>query len=160
MIIWGSKGKEKTMESGQFLCPCCRCLRPYKHKKISKYFTLYFIPLFETKNLGEYIECQVCGSTWKMEVLEQGRILEQELRIQEQATQTARLVSSQMESGVSLQQIASSLETAGTDGKVIGAALTAATGGKLRVCHKCKLSYGPTLRYCSTCGGALADYSD
>jgi len=160
MIIWGSKGKKKSMGKGQFLCPRCRCLRPYEHKKVAKYFTLYFIPLFETENLGEYIECQVCGSTWKPEVLEYGRELERDARVQEQASQAARLVSSQMESGLSLQQISSSLESAGMGGDVIRTALTTATGGRLRVCHKCKLSYGATLRYCSTCGGELADYSD
>jgi len=159
VIIWGSKGRRVTTAKGQFYCPGCRAMRPYKKKKAAKYFTLYFIPLFATENYGEYVECQTCGSTWKTEVLEQGNTLE-ELRVREQATEAARLVSSQMEAGLSLQQIASSLESAGTDEKVIGAALMAATGGRLRVCYKCKLSYAPTLRFCSACGEELADYSD
>ena len=160
MIIWGSKGKEKTMAKGQFLCPRCRCLRPYEHKKVSKYFTLYFIPLFETKNLGEYIECQVCGSTWKPEVLEQGRSVEGELRNQQQATEAVKLVSRQLESGIPLQRIASSLETSGLDEKAVAVALYAATGGKMRTCNKCQLSYAPTLRFCSACGGELTDWSE
>jgi hypothetical protein len=69
MIIWGSRGREKEMSSGQFYCPKCATLRPYKFKRVGKYFTLYFIPLFETKKLGEYVECQHCHQTFNPEVL-------------------------------------------------------------------------------------------
>lgn len=70
MLIWGSKGKEKEISQGQFFCPKCGDLRPYKHKRVSKYFTLYFIPLFETKNLGEVVECQICSSGFDPKILE------------------------------------------------------------------------------------------
>ncbi len=33
-------------------------------------FTLYFIPLFETKNLGEFVKCQVCKSGFDPKILE------------------------------------------------------------------------------------------
>ena len=42
MLIWGSKGKEKELSQGQFFCPKCNVLRPYKQKRVSKMFTLYF----------------------------------------------------------------------------------------------------------------------
>jgi hypothetical protein len=70
MLIWGSKGKEKELSQGQFFCPKCNDLRPYKQKRVSKMFTLYFIPLFETKNLGEFVECQVCKSGFDPQILE------------------------------------------------------------------------------------------
>ena len=54
MIIWGSKGKQKELAQGKFFCPKCNTIRPYKHKRVSRHFTLYFIPLFETQNLGEF----------------------------------------------------------------------------------------------------------
>ena len=60
MLIWGSKGKEKVLEQGRFFCPKCNAERLYIHKRVSKQFTLYFIPLFETKKLGEVVECQTC----------------------------------------------------------------------------------------------------
>ncbi len=70
MIIWGSKGKEKLLSEGLFFCPKCITVRSYKQKRVSKYFTLYFIPLFETKNLGEIVECQICKSGYGPKILE------------------------------------------------------------------------------------------
>lgn len=70
MIIWGTKGRIKDIGSGQFLCPKCQAIRMYKHKQAGRYFTLYFIPLFKIKDLGEFIECQTCGGTFKTAVLQ------------------------------------------------------------------------------------------
>lgn len=70
MLIWESKGKEKELSQGQFFCPKCNVLRPYQQKRVSKMFTPYFIPLFETKNLGEAVECQVCKGGFDPKVLE------------------------------------------------------------------------------------------
>jgi hypothetical protein len=68
MVIWGSKGKSKTIGTGTFYCPHCKSHQLFKHEEVSKYFTLYFIPLFKTEKLGEYIECQTCLKTFKPEV--------------------------------------------------------------------------------------------
>ena len=70
MLIWGSKGREKQLSQGQFFCLKCNGLRPDKEKRVSKMFTLYFIPLFETKNLGEFVEYQVCRSGFDPHILE------------------------------------------------------------------------------------------
>lgn len=73
MVIWGSKGKSKTIGSGTFYCPNCKSHRLYKNEEVSRYFTLYFIPLFKTHKLGEYIVCQTCLKTYKPEVLQLSR---------------------------------------------------------------------------------------
>ena len=70
MIIWGSKGKQKIVGRGHFYCPKCNSTRPYEHIRIGKYFTLYFIPIFQTQNLGEYIECKTCFTPYKTSILE------------------------------------------------------------------------------------------
>jgi hypothetical protein len=88
-VIWGSKGRKVTTDKGQFFCPHCRSLRPYKRKKVAKYFTLYFIPLFATENYGEFVECQACENTYKPEVLEQGPVIQRELELQEQQATAA-----------------------------------------------------------------------
>jgi tellurite resistance protein len=69
MIIWGSKARTFTESSGNFYCPECDDYKAYESKKVKKYFTLYFIPLFPTSDLGEYIECGKCKSTFKNSVL-------------------------------------------------------------------------------------------
>jgi tellurite resistance protein len=70
MIIWGSKGRTSTQSSGEFYCPDCSDYKNYAHRKVKKWFTLYFIPIFPMSDLGEYIECDICKSTYKINVLE------------------------------------------------------------------------------------------
>lgn len=53
-----------------FFCPECRERREHKHKRVRRFFTLYFIPLIPLDLLGEYVECQHCTSTYKLNVLE------------------------------------------------------------------------------------------
>lgn len=69
MIIYGHKSREVEVASGQFHCPKCDDQRPYIHKQVAQYFTLFFIPLFKIKTLGEYVECQVCRRAFKPESL-------------------------------------------------------------------------------------------
>ncbi len=70
LIIWGTKGVQDTLGGGQFFCPGCRDDRPYTHQKMSRYFTLFFIPLFPVSEVGRYIECDYCMGTYDEEVLE------------------------------------------------------------------------------------------
>ncbi|HEX8907433.1 MAG TPA: zinc-ribbon domain-containing protein [Longimicrobiaceae bacterium] len=60
MIIWGSTARDRTIASGTFYCPACRARSSYSHQRVSRYFTLYFIPLFPTDTLGEYLRCTRC----------------------------------------------------------------------------------------------------
>jgi hypothetical protein len=69
MIIYGYKSREIEKGSGQFHCPKCDAQRPYVHKLIARYFTLFFIPLFKIRTLSEYVECQVCQRAFKPIVL-------------------------------------------------------------------------------------------
>lgn len=70
IIILGIKVRETERSSGEFYCPHCHTSRPYKLKRYAKYFTLFFIPLFQIKNLGEQVECQKCFMSFKPKVLE------------------------------------------------------------------------------------------
>jgi arginine/lysine/ornithine decarboxylase len=45
--------REKEIANGQFICPTGKGTRPYKHKRVGKYFALFFIALFKTKDLDE-----------------------------------------------------------------------------------------------------------
>lgn len=70
MIIFGTKGVTTTPERGRFHCPSCGPNCGYAHKRVRKFFTLYFIPIIPLDMLGEYIECGHCKGTYKLEVLE------------------------------------------------------------------------------------------
>ena len=87
MIIWGSRGMEKTAGNGQFHCPRCGGDSPFEHVDVRRYFTLYFIPLIPLGSAGEYIRCNACAGTYAMEILsydpevEQAKIAEAIRRI-------------------------------------------------------------------------------
>ncbi len=70
MIIFGTRGVKSTMNEGQFLCPQCANSQKYKHKKVTRFFTLYFIPLIPLGKAGEFVECQTCKGTFVPRVLD------------------------------------------------------------------------------------------
>lgn len=70
MIFFGTKGVKSKIKSGNFECPQCATSKPYHHIKVTKYFTLYFIPIIPLNNLGEYVECSSCKGTFVPRILE------------------------------------------------------------------------------------------
>jgi hypothetical protein len=70
MIIWGWRALTKTVARGNFFCPDCVREQAYSRRRVRQFFTLYFIPIFPMKTLGEYIECDVCKNAYKDKVLE------------------------------------------------------------------------------------------
>src|SRR5687767_7385404 len=69
MIIWGSTGREVPIGQGDFHCPQCDTQQHYYHNRIARYFTLYFIPLFQISSHGDYVQCGQCGGQFTPEVL-------------------------------------------------------------------------------------------
>jgi hypothetical protein len=69
MIIWGWTTREIVQGSGQFHCPQCNGQRQYHLVRVATYFTLYFIPLFETQHLGDCLTCQTCQLKFTPNVL-------------------------------------------------------------------------------------------
>ena len=82
-IIFGTRGIRSTIKEGKFLCPQCQEFAPYKHKKVTQFFTLYFIPLIPLGSKGTYVECQQCRNTFVERVLELSHIQAEQPRIQE-----------------------------------------------------------------------------
>jgi len=159
MIIWGSKGKEIKVEEGVFFCPRCQRQSPYIHKRFARYFTLYFIPLFETKKLGEYIECQVCFTPYKPEVLEYSRkTLIDQRDIGEFQNELISKINKDLESGIPVQIIVKSLIEGGVPKQDALKILYIVTNGKIKICSQCEALFTGKLSFCSLCGGQLQDY--
>lgn len=70
MIIFGTRGVRFTMSEGEFNCPQCASNQRYKHKKVTQFFTLYFIPIIPLGRKGDYVECQSCRGTFVSRVLD------------------------------------------------------------------------------------------
>ena len=69
-FIFGTEGSSSNIGVGEFFCPECSDYKTYKHIKVEKKISLFFIPIFPIGDLGHYIECQNCNSTFKTNVLD------------------------------------------------------------------------------------------
>lgn len=69
MIIFGTRGITSTKDRGKFFCPHCNAQQDYAHKRVRRFFTLYFIPLIPLNVVSEFIQCARCGGSYREEVL-------------------------------------------------------------------------------------------
>ena len=60
MLIQTSTTKEVVLLQPHFYCPKCHSQRPYEVKPASIDFTFCYIPIFEAKDIDNFIVCQVC----------------------------------------------------------------------------------------------------
>ena len=67
-FIFGTEGSSSNIGVGEFFCPECSDYKTYQHIKVEKKISLFFIPIFPIGDLGHYIECQNCNSTFKTNV--------------------------------------------------------------------------------------------
>jgi hypothetical protein len=64
MVIFGYRGRTSNVARGSFHCPFCGAVRGYTHQKFTRWFTLYFLPIFPLNDLGESLKCDGCGKQW------------------------------------------------------------------------------------------------
>jgi hypothetical protein len=69
IIICGTKGRYKTITTGQFYCPQCKTKRDYELRKARNYFALYFIPIIPLGDAGEFVTCLTCATNFQKDVL-------------------------------------------------------------------------------------------
>ena len=70
MIIFGTRSMESVRSTGNFNCPRCGRSKPYHHKSVNRWFTLYFIPVIPMGSIGTYVQCGQCGATYSEAVLD------------------------------------------------------------------------------------------
>ena len=74
IIIYGSYGITYSKgKGGSFHCPQCRAAQGYRHRRVRRFFHIFFVPLIPLTLAGEYVECGECKGTYQMEVLETDR---------------------------------------------------------------------------------------
>jgi len=88
MIIWGSRGVTKVVESRDFHCPQCGTLQSGELKQVRNFFTLYFIPLIPLDVAGKYVECAACRGSYAEEIFDYDPAKEKE----ESLTQMLRIM--------------------------------------------------------------------
>lgn len=148
MIIWGTRGRETEIGTGTFYCPKCDAQKPYTRKKVGRYFTLFFIPLFEINKLGEYLLCAECNTTFKPEVLNIKAITPEQRQV--------LMVKRDLASGTPLQMAETKLINAGMDTEAAAQIVNQASPEEMRECNECDLTYVAGITKCSHCGGQLS----
>lgn len=70
MLIYGHRPHESVIAIGEFYCPNCQTPRNFKHKRVDRYLTLFFISTIRLGRLDDYVECQTCSQTFEPNVLD------------------------------------------------------------------------------------------
>lgn len=150
MIIWGTKGRYKVLKKGIFFCPECKRKTEYAYKRASKYFTLYFIPIFSMENYGDFVECLQCGTLYKPEILSL-----EEPEGNNEVRKFLEIIKSEVERGVSLNDVAMFLKSEGAHDDTIRMVIAIVSNGSIKECKDCKTLFIGSLSFCSNCGGKL-----
>jgi flagellar biosynthesis protein FliP len=69
MIIFGTTGITSVKSKGSCHCPACGAGADYQQKSVTRFFTLFFVPLIPMGKVADFVQCERCGGTFKPEVL-------------------------------------------------------------------------------------------
>lgn len=147
MIIWGSTGREIEKQSGQFHCPQCDSEENYKQLRVATYFTLYFIPLFETAHHGDYVQCRRCKGQFNPAVLE--------YKPPSPAERMLHSIRIDLENGTPVEMARTKLLNAGVEQDVANKLVEVAAGEKQTRCGTCNITFIEGVARCSVCGSSL-----
>jgi hypothetical protein len=151
ILIVGTRGREIESGSGTFHCPRCAVERTYIRRRVATYFTLFFIPLFKVRDLGEYVECTTCHQRFELAVLDYHPRKVSELH---HLTSTA---ARDLEAGMPMQMVVRKLMNAGLHEDSAKGIAASSGGAPLRTCRDCGMVYHRAVRRCTNCGADLPE---
>jgi len=149
MIIWGWKGREILQNKGRFYCPQCQCEQEYKRMRVSTYFTLYFVPLFETRHHGDFVQCGGCNAQFSTEVLQ--------YKPPTNLDRLAHATRCDLEMGTPFEMVRRKLLNAGMAPDDARNLITVMAGEDHETCPACGFTYLSGVEQCCGCGGRLND---
>ncbi len=68
-ILFGTEPNPMRAGGGEFFCPTCMARRPYQRTEVRRRLRVLAVLRLPAGRLGEYVECGVCLSTFRPEVL-------------------------------------------------------------------------------------------
>ena len=146
-FIAGVADGQKEISSGSFHCPSCGVTRHYKRMRAGRYFSLYFIPLFRVKDMGEYVECQTCKHIYRPEVLTQ--------KVPSADERLVQSVRDELLNGLPLHMMIQKLIAQGVDQSTAEQLVQRACNGYEVPCSQCGFVYLKGVKRCFNCGHAL-----
>jgi hypothetical protein len=69
LIFFGLRVFYRAAGQGTFHCQRCGGDREYRHRVGRRWFTLFFIPIVPINRAGQHVQCAVCGTRYRMDVL-------------------------------------------------------------------------------------------
>lgn len=150
MIIFGTKAKYKTIKQGEFFCPHCQQERPYDHKQGKNYFSLYFVPIFPISDGNEFIECQRCGRSYGLEVLDY-----KPSAPRPDAARFLQQIKTNLDRGYAIEYIVAELTRDGMDRDIATQMVDKLLHGRTRECPNCGLTYASDVKVCWDCSTML-----
>jgi hypothetical protein len=69
LLIFGLRVFYRAVGQGMFHCQRCGGDREYRHLTGRRWFTLLFIPVIPLGHAGEHVQCTICGTRYRMDVL-------------------------------------------------------------------------------------------
>ena len=61
-LLFGVTSRTSTVSEGTFACPVEGASRPYRHQRVRKWFTLFFVPVLPLGRGHERVQCLSCGA--------------------------------------------------------------------------------------------------
>ena len=150
MIIFGTRVRYKVIGEGQFFCPRCQTRRAYQHKRASRYFALYFVPLIPMGQLGEFVECQTCHAIFEPGVL-QIKAPAQPRPAQGSLAQMLNTLQVRLDGGTPVEFLLRDLTAAGLDRDVALGMIDRYLAGERKTCKACGLTYAKSASTCAEC---------
>jgi hypothetical protein len=69
LLIFGLRVFYRAVGQGVFHCQRCGGDREYRHRSGRRWFTLFFIPVIPLNHVGDHVQCTICGTRYRMDVL-------------------------------------------------------------------------------------------
>lgn len=150
-IIFGTRVRQSPVDQGKFVCPSCRAERSYTKTKATRWFTLYFVPLIPVGTVGEFVQCQTCGVTFKPAVLDMKVPLPAAQPTQRDLASQINTIPQRLAQGQPVEYVVRDLTGAGVDRDAALAMVTPHLSDGTRKCEDCGLSYAAGITTCPQC---------
>lgn len=147
MTILGPHIRQQTVAWGEFYCPRCSTIRRYKQKCAIRHSNWHMLALFFGQVIDEFVECQTCWQTYRLEVLQYNQGLA--------ANRLLLSVKYALESGVPAQVLEDELVSSGMNVTSAAQLVSSADKNQKQTCPTCGARQAGRLLRCRPCSKLL-----
>lgn len=154
MIVFGTRIRARVIGEGQFFCPHCQAQRSYWRKRATRYFALYFVPVFPLGQVGEFVECQTCHMAFEPVVLER-KMTASRSGQRDGLAHMLNTLAERLAAGAPVEYLVRDLTAAGLERDLAVELVSRHLTAGQRQCPDCGLTYSEAVTACAVCGKPL-----